>query len=260
MSFSYREGKDEVHFITEEDLKEYAAPPKEEEVSAKSAESAPSAESVPSGAVSDEVHEQYPGAVSENGDINWDCPCLGGLGTEGPCVEEFRSAFSCWMFSDAEKEGGERGDNCVDNFFAMSSCMQQNEEFYDELNAKNKAAAEEAYAKYEEEELVKLAAIDDEMKALEESESETPAVLPAVMESETETKVETESETQIESLPVSNPSPAALYVSSEPEFPKSDFSSNNSIIVAATLEEQETEPEEENVVEENTEDQDVEKS
>ena len=53
--------------------------------------------------------------------------CPGGMGTEGPCVEEFRSAFSCWMFSAADDQGGEKGDDCVDHFFSMSNCMQQNE-------------------------------------------------------------------------------------------------------------------------------------
>jgi len=244
MSYSYREGKDEVHFITEEDLQEYTAAVKEEEAAAKRAESS---------AVSEEVHEQYPGAVSENGEINWDCPCLGGLGTEGPCVEEFREAFSCWMFSTADQQGGERGDDCVENFFAMSSCMQQNEEFYDELNARNKAAAEEALAKYEEEEREKLAAVEDELKAVD-NESETPAV------TETETKVEIESDTVVESSPPSNHSPAISYINSEPEFPKADFSSNNSIIVAATLDEQDAETEEGTVTEESSEDQEEEKS
>ena len=101
MSYSYIEGKDEVHFITESDLKEYAASREEvtalhEEIaaareedtddkdapSAQSAQSEPSAQSAPSaqsGAVSEEVQEQYPGAVSESGEINWDCPCLGGF-------------------------------------------------------------------------------------------------------------------------------------------------------------------------------------
>ena len=31
------------------------------------------------------------------------------------------------MFSTADQEGGEKGDDCVDSFFTMSSCMQQNE-------------------------------------------------------------------------------------------------------------------------------------
>ena len=137
------------------------------------------------------------------------------------------------------------------------------QEFYDDLNARNKAAAEEALARYEEEEREKLAAAEEEQKALEDSESETPAVLPTVVENETQIKVETESETQVESVTsTSNTSPAALYVSSEPDFPKADFAANTSIIVAATLDEQETETVEEgtveSVVEENSED--VEKS
>ena len=127
-------------------------------------------------------------------------------------------------------------------------CFQ---EFYDDLNARNKAAAEEALAKYEAEEQEKLAAVEEELKALENTENETPAVLLAV--------TETESETKVESITPSNPSPVSSYVSSEPDFPKGDFSANNSIIVAATLEEQEPELEEDGE-EEDSESQDSEKS
>ena len=74
MSYSYRLGKDEVHFITEEDLDAYTKAVKEEEASVQqSAENA----RVENAVVSDEVQEQYPGAVSPSGEINWDCPCLG---------------------------------------------------------------------------------------------------------------------------------------------------------------------------------------
>jgi hypothetical protein len=139
------------------------------------------------------------------------------------------------------------------------------QEFYDELNARNKAAAEEALAKYEEEEREKLAAIADEQKALEISEG---AILPAVTESEDETKVEIESdfkveiesEANLEIVPDSGSSPAVVLVSSEPEFPKADFSANSSIIVAATLDEQEAESEKENVEEQGSEEKEVEKS
>ena len=69
MSYSYQEGKDIVHFITEEDLQEYT-------------EQSDRGEKDPRGekeqiSVTEEVHDQYPGAVNEKGEINWDCPCLG---------------------------------------------------------------------------------------------------------------------------------------------------------------------------------------
>lgn len=48
--------------------------------------------------------EPQPGLILENGDINWNCPCLGGMAT-GPCGVEFRNAFSCFHYSDAEPKG-----------------------------------------------------------------------------------------------------------------------------------------------------------
>lgn len=47
----------------------------------------------------------------ETGEINWDCPCLGGM-AHGPCGEEFRTAFSCFVFSQEEP----KGMDCIDKF------------------------------------------------------------------------------------------------------------------------------------------------
>lgn len=41
--------------------------------------------------------EPRPGLILENGDINWNCPCLGGMAI-GPCGNEFREAFSCFHY------------------------------------------------------------------------------------------------------------------------------------------------------------------
>ena len=40
------------------------------------------------------------GIVLPNGEINWDCPCLGGM-PHGPCGQEFRDAFSCFHYRSA---------------------------------------------------------------------------------------------------------------------------------------------------------------
>ena len=37
------------------------------------------------------------GILLPNGEINWDCPCLGGM-PQGPCGQEFKDAFSCFHF------------------------------------------------------------------------------------------------------------------------------------------------------------------
>src|SRR5258708_4508888 len=47
----------------------------------------------------------------ETGEINWDCPCLGGM-AHGPCGMEFRAAFSCFVYSEAEPKRME----CVEKF------------------------------------------------------------------------------------------------------------------------------------------------
>ena len=47
----------------------------------------------------------------ETGEINWDCPCLGGM-AHGPCGEQFRAAFSCFVFSKEEP----KGMDCIENF------------------------------------------------------------------------------------------------------------------------------------------------
>ncbi|KAI3485908.1 hypothetical protein L1887_50708 [Cichorium endivia] len=36
-----------------------------------------------------------PHTTPETGEINWDCPCLGGM-AHGPCGEQFKAAFSCF--------------------------------------------------------------------------------------------------------------------------------------------------------------------
>lgn len=47
----------------------------------------------------------------ETGEINWDCPCLGGM-AHGPCGEEFKAAFSCFVYSSEEP----KGIDCIDKF------------------------------------------------------------------------------------------------------------------------------------------------
>lgn len=51
----------------------------------------------------------------ETGEINWDCPCLGGM-ADGPCGEEFKAAFSCFVYSTEEPKGME----CIEKFKYVS--------------------------------------------------------------------------------------------------------------------------------------------
>lgn len=51
----------------------------------------------------------------ETGEINWGCPCLGGM-ADGPCGEEFKAAFSCFVYSKEEP----KGMDCIEKFQYVS--------------------------------------------------------------------------------------------------------------------------------------------
>ncbi len=66
---------------------------------------------VGSPAALEEEADQQGAFNPETGEINWDCPCLGGM-ADGPCGEEFKTAFSCFVYSNEEPKGME----CIDKF------------------------------------------------------------------------------------------------------------------------------------------------
>ncbi|KFP65257.1 Mitochondrial intermembrane space import and assembly protein 40, partial [Cariama cristata] len=70
----------------------------------------------------DDPYEEQ-GLILPNGDINWNCPCLGGMAS-GPCGEQFKSAFSCFHYSTEEI----KGSDCVDQFRAMQELYPQEDE------------------------------------------------------------------------------------------------------------------------------------
>lgn len=71
----------------------------------------------------------------ETGEINWDCPCLGGM-AHGPCGPEFREAFSCFVHSKEEPKGME----CIDKFKYVFECYwsadEKLEDFSEVANGK----------------------------------------------------------------------------------------------------------------------------
>ncbi|RUS18168.1 hypothetical protein BC937DRAFT_89073 [Endogone sp. FLAS-F59071] len=61
----------------------------------------------------------------ETGEINWDCPCLGGMAS-GPCGEAFKAGFSCFVYSQEEP----KGVDCIDRFRDMQDCFRLYPEIY----------------------------------------------------------------------------------------------------------------------------------
>ncbi|CAL8254897.1 mitochondrial intermembrane space import and assembly protein 40 [Gadus morhua] len=105
MSYCREEGKDRIIFVTKED---HEAPSNAE-------------------LIADDPNDPYEeqGLILPNGEVNWNCPCLGGMAS-GPCGSQFKEAFSCFHYSKEEVKGSE----CIDNFRAMQECMQRYPELY----------------------------------------------------------------------------------------------------------------------------------
>lgn len=105
MSFCKVFGKDKVIFATKED------------------HSTPSTIELP-------PPEAPTGLITKDGDINWSCPCLGGMAT-GPCGVDFREAFSCFHYSEADP----KGSDCYEAFRKMQDCFQEYPTVYNKTNS-----------------------------------------------------------------------------------------------------------------------------
>lgn len=101
-------GKDKIIFVSEED---HAQPSKVE---------------IPE--VEDDA--EYEGLIKANGEINWECPCLGGMAS-GVCGEQFRAAFSCFHTSMSEPKGSE----CIEQFQHMQECFKEYPDIYGEFES-----------------------------------------------------------------------------------------------------------------------------
>ena len=107
-----------------EETIEKEATPAAEEATEKEATPAAEENSTEAGAVDPSAGPAY---NPETGEINWDCPCLGGM-AHGPCGEEFKTAFSCFIYSEAEP----KGVDCVEKFQGMQECFKKHPEVYAE--------------------------------------------------------------------------------------------------------------------------------
>lgn len=101
MNFRLLLGKDQLIFVTPED------------------------HAIPSNVILPEDDDEYEGLIKPSGEINWDCPCLQGM-ADGPCGEEFKAAFSCFHYSEAEV----KGSDCVPQFRDMQVCFSKYPEIY----------------------------------------------------------------------------------------------------------------------------------
>ncbi|RLV88504.1 Mitochondrial intermembrane space import and assembly protein 40 [Meyerozyma sp. JA9] len=126
--------------------------------------------------------EDHSGAAYNpvTGEINWDCPCLGGM-AHGPCGEEFKEAFACFVYSDSEP----KGIDCITKFEVMRNCFREHpehykEELYDD-DAASKAENEAAEAERATEEQAPEAekATEKTTEKTTERAAETEATKPA---------------------------------------------------------------------------------
>ena len=79
------------------------------------------------------------GLVLPTGEINWNCPCLGGMAS-GPCGSQFKEAFSCFHYSMEEVKGSE----CINQFRSMQECMQSYPELYPQEEDKESSSQAES--------------------------------------------------------------------------------------------------------------------
>jgi intermembrane space import and assembly protein 40 len=111
-----------VDSVVEERKKQAAAKPENPVKTEKKEDGAPSAQAeeakgneTQAAAGSPEALEEEAGQEGafnpETGEINWDCPCLGGM-AHGPCGEQFKTAFSCFVYSTEEP----KGMDCIEKF------------------------------------------------------------------------------------------------------------------------------------------------
>ncbi|CAG5983784.1 unnamed protein product [Menidia menidia] len=121
MSYCKQEGKDRIIFVTKED---HEAPSNAELIADDP----------------DDPYEEH-GLIMPNGQINWNCPCLGGMAS-GPCGSQFKEAFSCFHYSQEDVKGSE----CINQFRGMQECMQKYPELYPQEEDKESSGQAEPHS------------------------------------------------------------------------------------------------------------------
>ncbi|KZT68244.1 hypothetical protein DAEQUDRAFT_336333 [Daedalea quercina L-15889] len=108
------------------------------------------------------------------GEINWDCPCLGGM-AHGPCGMQFREAFSCFVFSEKEP----KGIDCVEKFKAMQDCFREHPDVYGEDIMNDDDDDDEGFAPPSGDSPVGGPTPEATAQALSESQAEQPTSTPS---------------------------------------------------------------------------------
>ncbi|KAF8609060.1 hypothetical protein BDV93DRAFT_519082 [Ceratobasidium sp. AG-I] len=104
----------------------------------------------------------------ETGEINWDCPCLGGM-AHGPCGPQFREAFSCFIHSEEEP----KGVDCVEKFKAMQDCFREHPDVYgEEIDDEDEGEKDEGAASPEGEQKPEESSSDETKKPESQPEEE----------------------------------------------------------------------------------------
>ena len=151
----------------------------------------------------------------ETGEINWDCPCLGGM-AHGPCGEQFREAFSCFVYSTEEP----KGMDCIEKFQGMRDCFAEHPDVYkdelmddEELDAELEAEKQELVSQIAERRKAEEAAGGDGHRLLEEP---VPAAKPAKPSKPSRKEESASSDTSTRQAPAATSSSSAKATPSTP--------------------------------------------
>ncbi|XP_061166320.1 mitochondrial intermembrane space import and assembly protein 40-like [Saccostrea echinata] len=147
-----KDGKDRIVFVTREEV------------------------STPSQAMiaqeEEELYDGPTGFVQPNGDLNFGCPCVGGLHA-GPCGYEMREFLSCNYYNSKDKEDP-RGQGCDEKLDTMMSCIQKHADYYREKMSGDDEEEEDPFTITEnEEEEVSSSHIDVTSSIVKDKEETT---------------------------------------------------------------------------------------
>lgn len=121
MSYCITKGKDKIIFATEE----YLTAPSKIELKPDDPK---------------ELDTSNQGAILPNGEINWDCPCLGNM-PNGPCGPSFRQSFQCWVNNKGDDKSF--AEKCYGLFVEWEKCLSVHKKIYrpDESSSKTEEAS-----------------------------------------------------------------------------------------------------------------------